>query len=90
MLRSALINVMTAAARKGSPIAQNRLARLLATGRGVAADPIAATKWHLVAKAGGLGDPFLDDFVGKQSAETRAAAEAAARPWLQAIAQSRP
>ena len=41
------------AALSGSPIAQNRLARMLATGRGVAPDPVAAIKWHLIAKAGG-------------------------------------
>ena len=41
------------AATKGNAIAQNRLARILATGRGVPADPVEATKWHIIAKAGG-------------------------------------
>ncbi len=52
-------------------------------------DPIAAIKWHLIAKAGGLADTMLDEFMSKQSAETRAAGEAAAKPWVAVIALSR-
>jgi hypothetical protein len=74
---------------RGSPIAQNRLARILAAGRGVAADPVEAIKWHLIAKAGGASDLSLDEFVQKQTAETRAAANKAAKPWLDFIAQAR-
>jgi uncharacterized protein len=77
------------AARKGSPIAQNRLANVLALGRGLPADPMEAIKWHLVAKAGGVSDIPLDDFTQKQKPETRAAAEKAAKPWLDAIKASR-
>jgi TPR repeat protein len=73
------------AARKGSPIAQNRLAQVFAFGRGVPADPVEAIKWHLVSKAGGASDILLDDFVGKQKPEVRAAGEKAARPWVDAI-----
>ena len=50
------------AAEVGNPIAQNRLARLLATGRGITADPLAAAKWHLLAKRAGKDDDFLDQF----------------------------
>jgi TPR repeat protein len=77
------------AAMRGSPIAQNRLARILAAGRGVTADPVEAAKWHLIAKAGGASDPSLDEFVQKQTPETRAAANKAAKPWLDFIAQAR-
>ena len=77
------------AARRGAPIAQNRLARIYATGRGLPADPVEAVKWHLVAKAAGASDPFIDEFAGKQPPETRANAEKKARPWLQLIAASR-
>ena len=78
------------AAMQGSPIAQNRLARVFAFGRGVPApDPMQAIKWHLISKAGGNSDSFLDDFAQKQSPETRAAAELAAKPWLDLIAKSR-
>jgi hypothetical protein len=50
---------------------------------------VLAVKWHTVAKANGLGDAQLDEFVNKQSAETRAKGEAAAKPWLQVIVNSR-
>ena len=70
------------AALRGSPIAQNRLARLLSVGQGAAANPTEAIKWHLIAKAGGNGDPYLDQFAAQQTPQVRAAAEKAARPWL--------
>ena len=34
------------AAHLGSPIAQNRLARILMAGRGMPANPTEAVKWH--------------------------------------------
>ncbi len=52
------------AARRGSPIAQNRLARVLATGMGAPKDMTEAMKWHLIAKSGGNGDPMLDEMFG--------------------------
>jgi hypothetical protein len=52
------------AARAGNPVAMNRYARLLAYGRGVAADPAEAIKWHLVARARGVSDLWLDGFMG--------------------------
>ena len=70
------------AALRGSPIAQNRLARIFTVGRGAAVNPTEAIKWHLIAKAGGNGDPYLDQFAAQQTPEVRAAAEKAARPWL--------
>jgi TPR repeat protein len=77
------------AARKGNPVAQNRLANLLAIGRAVAADPVEAIKWHLVARASGVTDAKLDDFMQTQSKEARAAAEKAAQPWIDAIKAAR-
>jgi TPR repeat protein len=77
------------AARKGSPIAQNRLANVLAIGRGAEPDPVAAIKWHIVAKAGGVGDIPLDTFMQKQTPEVRAAGEKAAKPWVDAIKELR-
>ena len=46
------------------------------SGRGVSADPVAAMKWHIIAKAGGLADTTLDEYTSKQSPEARTAAEA--------------
>ena len=77
------------AARRGSAIAQNRLARVLASGRGLPADPIEAVKWHLISKAGGATDLYLDEFARKQAPNVREAAEKAAKPWLDMIAASR-
>jgi hypothetical protein len=76
-------------ARRGSPIAQNRLARILSAGRGMKEDPVEALKWHLAAKAGGAGDTFLDTFAGKLTAQQRAAAEKAAKPWIDAVKAQR-
>jgi hypothetical protein len=42
-----------------------------------------------VAKAGGVSDIPLDTFAQKQSSEVRAAAEKAAKPWLDAIKEAR-
>ena len=70
------------AAHKGNAIAQNRLARILATGRGLPADAAAATKWHTIAKAGGVSDLWLEDWMQKIKDAERAAGENAARLWL--------
>jgi TPR repeat protein len=69
-------------ALRGSPIAQNRLAWLLSVGDGVPLNPTEAVKWHLIARAGGKGDPDLDQYAAKQTPQIRAAAEKAAQPWL--------
>ena len=50
------------AALKNNPVAQNRLAHILSSGLGAPADPVAATKWHLISKARGETDSALDDF----------------------------
>ena len=81
--------LMRKAALKGSPIAQNRLARLLATGRGLAANPVEAAKWHLIARAGGITDLWLDGFLQQIKPTEREAGEKAAKPWLAMITQSR-
>jgi TPR repeat protein len=73
----------------GSAIAQDRLARVLVSGRGAPRDLTEATKWHLISRAGGETDPELDDAVGKLDAATRAAGEKAAKPWLDAIEAAR-
>jgi TPR repeat protein len=77
------------AARRGAPLAQNRLARILASGRGLPEDPKEAVKWHIVSKAAGANDPFLDDYMAKQTDEVRNAARKEADPWLFLIANSR-
>ena len=74
------------AARRGSAIAQDRLARILMAGRGMPADPTEAIKWHIIAKAAGASDPELDVFAAKQTQAVRDAAEKAAKKWLSTAA----
>jgi hypothetical protein len=74
--------LLAKAARKGNPIAQNRLANILAIGRGANVNVVEAIKWHLIAKAGGNSDPYLDKYAADQPDEVREAAQKAARPWL--------
>jgi TPR repeat protein len=78
------------AAHLGSPIAQNRLARIRMAGRGMPADPTEAVKWHLVAKAGGNSDPDLDVFASKQNQAVRDAADQAAKKWLSTVVARQP
>jgi TPR repeat protein len=81
--------LLAKAARKGNPIAQNRLANILAVGRGLQANAVEAVKWHIIAKAGGVSDIPLDTFVQKQTPEIREAGEKAAKPWLDALKEQR-
>ena len=68
--------------RQNSPIAQNRLARVLVTGAGAPVDKVEGLKWHIVAKNAGKGDLMLDEAMAQASPEDRAKAEDAARKWL--------
>ena len=79
---SAAAAMFRKAAQRGNAVAQNRLARILATGRGAPADPISATKWHTIAKAGGASDVWLENFLQTLKDSERAAGENAARLWL--------
>ena len=77
------------AALRGSPIAQNRLARIYSMGRGGGtANPVEAIKWHLIAKAGGNSDPYLDKYAADQPEAVRQAAQKAASPWLAVLPRS--
>ena len=77
------------AAMRGSAIAQDRLAQILASGRGAPRDLSEAAKWHLISRAGGETDLELDDLVNKLDPQTRAAGEKAAKPWLDAMEAAR-
>ena len=78
------------AALRGSPIAQNRLARIYSMGRGGAGapNPVEAIKWHLISKAGGNSDPYLDKYAADQPEAVRQAAQKAAGPWLAVLPHS--
>jgi hypothetical protein len=83
-------HILLKAAKRGSAIAQDRLARILMAGRGLPADPTEALKWHLIAKAAGDNDPELDAFAAKQAPAVREAADKAARRWLSTAVALRP
>lgn len=57
------------AAYAGNPIAQNRIARLIATGVGLPFNDVEAAKWHLLAKAAGVQDPQLEDMMSTMKPE---------------------
>ena len=69
---------MLVAARRGNAIAQNRVAKLYATGRGLALDVVEAMKWNNLASRGGRADPWLDDFAAKQPESQRQEAQSRA------------
>jgi TPR repeat protein len=69
------------AARADNPLAQSRLARLYAEGRGVTEDPAEAARWHLIAKARGVQDSFMEDWLDRQDPAIRSAAAEAAENW---------
>ena len=75
---------------RGSAIAQDRLARILAAGRGAPANPVEAVKWHLISKARGETDIGLDDFVAKLDPDKRAAGEAEAKKWIDELKKGPP
>lgn len=70
--------LFTRAAVRGNAIAQNRLARLLAAGRGGPVNLVEAASWHLAARVQGLGDAGLDLIYEGLSPEDRARAQALA------------
>jgi len=78
------------AAKKNSAPAQSRLALMYATGQGIKADPVQAARWHMIAKAGGSNDQYLEDFVAKMSPSDRTAAEDKAKPWIARMPQRGP
>jgi TPR repeat protein len=79
---AAAVALLRKAARQNSPIAQNRLARVLVSGQGAPVDKVEGFKWHIVAKTAGKGDPLLDEELATLSPQDRAAAQEAARKWL--------
>jgi uncharacterized protein len=70
------------AAARDNPVAQNRAARILAVGRGLPKDPVEAMKWHILARAAGVKDAWLDSELAKLSPKEKDAVQAAVRQYL--------
>ena len=85
---SAAAGFFLKAARKNNPAAQNRLAWMYVTGRGIKADPVEGVRWHQIAKAGGDNDPSLDAFMRNIKAADRAMGENKAKPWIAHMTQT--
>ena len=74
---AAAAKLFLAAALRGSPIARNRIARLLAAGRGVKENKIEAAKWHILARAAGITDEYLDGVLNALTVEEKGKVDAA-------------
>ncbi|MFN3891612.1 MAG: SEL1-like repeat protein [Beijerinckiaceae bacterium] len=70
------------AAQANSPVAQNRLARLYAAGRGVKANRVEAMKWHILARANGVKDEWLESRLATLSPPERLAVEEAVQRYI--------
>lgn len=70
------------AAWRNNPVAMNRAARLYAAGRGVDKNLVEAMKWHLLARAVGLNDEWLDGVLGGLNAREKAEVEEAVRAFV--------
>lgn len=76
------VKLFAKAAQANSPIAQNRLARLYAAGRGVKANAVEAMKWHILARANGVKDDWLDSRLVTLSPSERLAVEEAVQKYI--------
>lgn len=76
-------------ALRGNPVAQNRYARVLATGRGVDQNSVDACAWHLLARSQSVGDPTLDRVCDTLAPPAKEAAGQRLQNWLKGAAESR-
>lgn len=79
---SAAARFFIKAAGHNNPVAQDRAARLYVTGRGVKKDVVEGMKWHLLSRAAGLRDEWLDSEMTKLTPEQRSAVEIAVRRYV--------
>ena len=70
------------AAGRNNAVAQDRAARLYVTGRGVAKDVVEGMKWHLLSRAAGLKDEWLDSEMTKLTPAQREAVDKAVRHFI--------
>ena len=76
-------------ARRGNPVAQNRVARLYAVGVVFALDPAEAMKWHILATKGGRTDVWLDEYVAKLTNAQQKEAERRANGFVPVVSGAR-
>jgi TPR repeat protein len=73
--------LLNRAAWAGNAVAQNRIAHLIATGMGMPFNTIEAAKWHLLAKAGGVQDPRLEEMLSTLKPDELTQARTLAAKW---------
>ncbi|HTJ02599.1 MAG TPA: tetratricopeptide repeat protein, partial [Methylovirgula sp.] len=79
---TAAASLFLKAAAANNPIAQNRIARLLVVGRGIKQDVVEAMKWHVLARASGEKDTWLDDVLKKLTPVQKKAVEEAVHDYV--------
>ena len=79
---AAAVALLRKAARQNSPIAQNRLARVLVNGAGAPVDKVEGLKWQSSPKPPARAIPCWTRRCAGLSPEERAKAQEAARKWL--------
>ena len=84
------VDYLKAAAGHGLPGAQNRLAHIYFAGVTVNRDPVEATKWRLLAQAGGGEDKGLDTKIAGLPVKVRQEAERAADAYREQMAVGTP
>jgi len=82
---STAAHIFQRVAARGNPIAQNRLARLYVSGRGVPTDLTEAAAWNMLAKHAGRDDPWLDSATANLAPEDREKALGLVRKRLSAF-----
>ena len=70
------------AAGRNNAVAQDRAARLYVSGRGVTRDVVEGMKWHLLSRAAGLKDEWLDSEMTKLTPAQREAVDKAVRHFI--------
>ena len=60
----------------------NRLARIYAAGRGLDKNPLQAARWHILARAKGVTDSWLDTVVNQLSGPDRVKVDLSLRKML--------
>lgn len=79
---TAAASLFLKAAAANNPIAQNRIARLLVAGRGIKQNVVEAMKWHVLARASGEKDTWLDDKLKKLTPVQKKAVEEAVHDYV--------
>jgi hypothetical protein len=70
-------------------VAQNRYARILSTGRGIAQNSVDACAWHTLARAQTLSDPLLDGVCETLAPANKEAVSKRLENWLKGAAENR-